>query len=294
MNKAKKINPFNAIIYILVGIFSLACLYPFLMVISGSLSTQSDLINYGYRLIPKQVTTGAYKVLFENGSKIVNAYKVTIIVTVFGTFFSLLINSAIAFAISRKDLKYKTLINVIVLIPMLFTGGMVPWYIVCINVLHLKNTYLALIVPSLANCWNIFLFRNYFYSVPNELYEAAKMDGSSDYRIYYMFVRLSAPVIATLGLFTSLGYWNDWWLGLMLTDDTKMQPLQLLLRSIISNLQMVTSTNPTPELLQLMMQIPADSIKMAMVIITIGPIVLIYPFVQRFFVKGIMVGAVKG
>ena len=177
---------------------------------------------------------------------------------------------------------------------MLFNGGMVSWYIIC-GMIGIRNSLWALIVPMLCGPWYIFLFRNYFFSVPAALYESAKIDGAGDIRIYFqIYVRLATPVIATVGLFTALGYWNDWWHGLMLIDNNNLWPLQMLLRTVISNLQFLQTMESSPEVQRMLATIPSDSVRMALVLITTGPIMLLYPFVQRYFVKGIMVGAVKG
>lgn len=172
---------------------------------------------------------------------------------------------------------------------------MVPWFIVCRNMLHLKDSVWALILPYLANAWYIFLTRNYYRSIPAELVESAKIDGASEYRIFFQIILpLAKPVIATISLFISLNYWNDWWLGIMLIDNTDLQPLQLLLRTITSNIQFLSSSSNVNAITQAAGSIPSEGIKMATCIATIGPIILVYPFVQKYFVKGIMVGAVKG
>lgn len=290
-----KINVADLIIYLGVGLFSLACLYPFLMVVSGSFSSQSSILQNGYRLIPDEWTLGSYGALFMNSDKIARAYGVTILVTLSGTTLSLLVNSSMGFVLSRKDTRLRKVLNILVLIPILFTGGMVPWYIVCVVYLDLKDTIFALILPMVANGWYILLIRNFFMSVPNDMFESAHMDGANEYvilfRIYYP---LAKPVMATVGLFVCLAYWNDWWLGMMLVDKAEIQPLQLLLYSIISNIQFLKTMNNSPEMQQLWSSVPTEGLRMAMVVITIGPMILVYPFLQKYFVKGIMVGAVKG
>lgn len=293
--KRNKFTTFDWVIYILVGLFSLLCLYPFLLVVGGSLSNDSDLLKYGFKVIPKNPTLAAYKAMFMQSSAILNGYKITTIVTSVGTIGSLIFNSMMAFVISRQNFKARKFFNILVLIPILFNGGMVPWYIVCVRYLHLKDTIWALILPMMANGWYIFLMRNFFNSVPQSLYEVAKIEGAGDFLIFRkIYFQLSKPMFATLGLFTCLGYWNDWWLGMMLVDDTSIQPLQLLLRNIISNLQFLQSMNTSPELQKILIGIPGEALKMTMVIITIGPMILVYPLLQKHFVKGIMVGAVKG
>ena len=293
--KRERISFGQVLVYVFVGLFAAACLYPFLLVISGSLTSKADSTLYGFSLIPRSITFAAYETLFVNGRAIINGYKVTIFVTVVGTILSLCINSMMGFVVSRKNLKFRRGLNFYVLFTMLFNGGMVPWYIICVRYLGMKDHIWALIIPMLAGPWNIFLFRNYFFSVPDALYESAKIDGAGDFRIFWqIYIRLATPVLATVTLFTALGYWNDWWLGLMLIDKSELQPLQMLLRNIISNLQFLQTMESSPQVQMLLASIPSDSVRMALVIITTGPILLLYPFVQRYFVKGIMVGAVKG
>lgn len=286
----------TVLIYLFIGLFSALCLYPFLLVISGSLTTQYDAVHYGFRLIPRELTTASYQALLVNWRSIANGYKITVTVTIVGTLLSLLVNSMMGFVLSRKQMSGRRILNFYVLFTMLFSGGMVPWYIICVNYLHLKDNLAALIVPMLCSPWYIFLIRNYFTSVPEEMYESAKIDGASDFTIFYkIYLRLATPVLATVTLFTALGYWNDWWLGLMLVDKSELQPLQMLLRNIISNIQYLqTMESSSAQVQQMLATIPGDGVKMALVIITTGPILLLYPFIQRYFVKGIMVGAVKG
>ena len=292
--KRSRFSLSSMLIYLFVGVFAALCLYPFLMVISGSFTSKSEATLHGYSLIPRSFTLAAYETLFANMRSIANGYKVTVFVTVVGTFLSLLVNSMMGFVLSRKQLVFRKTLNFFVLFTMLFSGGMVSWFIIC-TMIGLRDTIWALILPMLAGSWYIFLFRNYFISIPDALYESAKIDGAGDILIFFrIYIRLATPVIATVTLFTALGYWNDWWLGLMLIEKDTMQPLQMLLRMIISNIQFLQTMEASPEVQKLMASIPSESVRMALVIITTGPILLLYPFVQRFFVKGIMVGAVKG
>jgi len=268
---------------------------PFLMVVSGSLSTEEDIMNYGYTIFPKNPTLLSYRVLFQRPGMLINSYAITITVTVLGTIASLIINSMIAYAMARKTLKYRKFISIYCLITILFSGGMVPWYIVCVNYLHLKDTLAALILPYLANGWYIFLLRNFFNAIPDEMKEAAKIDGAGELRTFVqVIIPLARPALATIGLFIALMYWNDWWLSLMLIDSDKLRPIQYLLRIIVSNITFLNSQMNVPELRNSKQLAPTEGVKMATCIITIGPIVLLYPFLQRFFIKGIMVGAVKG
>lgn len=283
------------LIYFIAGLFSIICLLPFIMVITGSLTNERDIAKYGYTILPRNIDFTSYKVLFLDSGRILNAYFISITVTTIGVFASLLVNTMMAYALSRKNLKYRKSINFYALITILFNGGMVPWYMVCVNYLHLKDTLFALIVPYLANAWYIFLIRNYAQSIPDEMHEAAKIDGAGEYSIFFkIMLPLMTPVLATVGLFIALTYWNDWWLGLMLIDKEKLQPLQLFLRAIVSNITFIKTSPNAAAIAQLIAALPSEGIKMAICVLTIGPIVFVYPFVQRFFVKGIMLGAVKG
>ena len=286
----------KVLLYLFIIIFTLFCLTPFILVLSSSFTQENAILHYGYNLIPRVFSTAAYSVLFKDSSRIINAYKITIFVTVFGTSFSLLISSMLAYPISLHRLKYRKALNVFTLITILISGGMVPWYIVCVRYLHLQDNILALIVPNLCQAWNVFLLRSYFQGLPEELTEAAKIDGAGEYTTFFkIIIPLSKPVLATVGLFITLMYWNDWYLGLMLLNKTELQPLQLLLRTIQSNAEFLATSEQGAEIVRMTGgSLPSEGLKMAMCIVTIGPIVLVYPFVQRFFIKGIMIGAVKG
>ena len=284
------------LVYLLVVIFAFLCLYPFLMVVSGSFMTNEEVINDGFKLIPKTWTLDSYKLLLGNGKVIANGYRITLTVTIIGTIASVIVNGMMGYVLSRKSMKGRKVLNLYVLITMLFNGGMVPWYLICTRYLHLQNNIAALILPSVVNAWYIFLIRNYFSSVPNELWESAKLDGAGEFTVFSkIYFPLGKPVIATVVLFAALGYWNDWWLGLMLIDDSTKQPLQMILRTMMSNIQFLqTMSQQTAEAQAMLAAVPSDGIKMAMVIVTTGPIILLYPLVQKYFMKGIMVGAVKG
>jgi putative aldouronate transport system permease protein len=293
----QKITFGYVITLIFVGLFTLICLYPFIMVISGSFESRAAAVLYGFSIIPREFTTDAYRILFTNTENIVRAYQVTIGVTVAGTFLSLLVNSMMAFVVTRPNLPGSKVLNIYVLITMLFSGGMVPWYIICTQVLGLTDTYWALILPMVASAWNVFLIRNYFRSIPKEMYEAARVDGASHFRVYWqIYIPVAKPIMATILLFAALAYWNDWWHGLMLINRSEMQPLQMLLRALIANIQFIMQqgASATQEMQAMLNRLPSDGVRMALVVVTTGPIILVYPFVQRYFVKGIMIGSVKG
>jgi putative aldouronate transport system permease protein len=292
---AKKFSISQFIIIVAISLFSLSCLFPFIMVISGSLSSEKDIMDYGYTLWPKSITFDSYRILFLGSNRIIDAYGVSLFVTVAGTVLSLFVTSMGAYVMARRSFKYRNILSVYVIITMLFNGGLVPWYIICVRYLDLKDTLWALILPMLANAFNMFLIRNFMLSIPEDMNESAKMDGAGDFKIFYRLIApLSLPVLATVGLFVALSYWNDWFLGLMFVDKQELQPLQLLLRTLISNVEFLKSSSNASAMQRISAQIPSESIKMALTVVTIGPIIFLYPFVQRFFVKGLMVGAVKG
>ena len=294
MKLKKNLKSTTVIAYIVVSIFALFCLFPFIMVVSGSLTPEEDIVKYGYSLIPRRISFDAYSILLYDIDRILNAYKITIFVTVVGTLCSLLVNSMAGYVLSRK-VRYQKPLLIFTIITMLFSGGMVPWYIVCVRYLHLKDTVWALILPTVARAWYIFLLRNFFKGIPEEMYESSKIDGASELTTFVkIMLPLAKPAIATVTLFASLAYWNDWWAGLMLIDDSNKQPLQLLLRTIVSNTQFLQSSPNAGMMQEVSNILPVESVKMAIVILTIGPIIFVYPFIQKYFVKGIMVGAVKG
>jgi len=296
MDTIKKNYFGQTIIYVIAIVLSIFCLLPFVMVVSGSLTSEQDIMKYGYTIFPKNISLLAYKVFFNKPDIIINAYIISTIVTVVGTIISIFLTSMIAYVISRKTLKYAKAISIYCLITILFSGGMVPWYIVCINYLHLKDQLIAQIVPYLINGWFVFLMRNFFQSIPDEMHESAKIDGAGELRIFVQIILpLATPALATICLFIGLIYWNDWWLSLMLIDKESLRPVQYMLRIIVSNISFLKSqVSSSPEVQRIAEVLPDEGLKMATCIITMGPIILLYPFLQRFFIKGIMIGAVKG
>ncbi len=285
----KRFSLFKITNTVFLAFVSILTLFPFLIVLAVSFSDESSIAKNGFRLIPEKWSLGAYRLLFE-GSVVFDAYRISIIVTVAGTVLSVLITSMLGYALSRKNLKYRNVLNMIVYIPMIFSGGLVPFYMVLLK-LHLKDNILGLILPMLFNPFFMFLILNFFRGLPDAVIESAKIDGAGEFRIYRSIVmRLAAPGIATITLFYALNYWNEWNLALLLINDTKLYPLQYLLRMILMRVTYVGQAAMNANV----SEIPAESTKMATVIITIGPIMLVYPFVQKYFIKGITIGAVKG
>jgi len=283
------------LIHLFVGLFSLACLAPFLFIITGSFTDELEIIERGFSLAPQQLSDAAWKMVGHDYKRIINGYIVTVTVTLGGTLLSLLVTSLLAYPLSVATLRYRNVIAFFVFFTMIFSGGMVPWYIIVSRVLRLRNTIFALILPYTINAWNTFLLRNFFRTIPKEIPESAKIDGATELGIFrQLILPLSKPGLATVGLFIALGYWNDWWLGLMFVESHRLFPVQLLLRAIVSNVEFLRSGLAAALVSDASRALPFESVKMATCLVTIGPIIFLYPFVQRFFMKGIIVGAVKG
>jgi putative aldouronate transport system permease protein len=278
-----------------IAAFALACLVPFLLMVMGSVTNEEEIVRNGYVLVPHAFADTAWKMLFRDIGRILSGYKVTFIVAGVGTILSLGLTALTAYPLAVPTLKYRNVLAFIAFFTLIFSGGIVPWYIVVTRILGLRNSYLALIIPYLVNAWNLFLLRNFFRTIPTEIAESARIDGAPELMIFTrLILPLSKAGLATVGLFIALMYWNDWWLGLMLVEDQALFPLQLLLRAIVSNVQFLRSTSSTLFMGDVKDLLPYESVKMATGLITIGPIILLYPFVQKYFVKGIIVGALKG
>ena len=280
--------------YAFITLVSVACLYPLLMVLGVSFSDNTAVVQHGYKVIPEIFSLDTYLYLFaHSGKRILKSYGVTIFVTVVGTCGAMVITSMIAFAISIKSLKYRNTIAYICNFTIIFSAGLIPWYYVCTKWYHLTDSYLGLIIPSMFSVYNMFLMRTYFSEIPDSLYEAARIDGASWFRIYgTLAVPLSKTAMLTVGLMYALGYWNDWWNALMFINDRDKFPLQYYLYNIMSNVNAISSGR-IPAGAAANIKLPAETVKMAVTIITIGPIIFLYPFIQKYFVNGIMTGAVK-
>jgi multiple sugar transport system permease protein/putative aldouronate transport system permease protein len=247
----------------------------------------------GYLPWARKWSLDAYRWVLA-GREIQVGYQVTTFVTVVGTLGSLFIMSCLAYVMSVKRFKGRAKLAFYVYFTMIFSGGVIPWYLTC-RALGLHDNLAALIVPSLVNPWWVFVLRNFFSSLPTEILESARIDGASDARILYNIVLpLSFPAMATVGLFTAVAYWNDWWLGVILLSFAKFRPLSVLILRMINNLEAIRRAMEQPGATVSMAEMPSLAIRMATTVITIGPIILVYPFVQRYFIKGLTVGAVKG
>ena len=289
-SKNEKIRSF--FINLIFILFSIGSLVPFILTFIVSISDESSVVKKGFSFFPNKFSLDAYRAVFAD-SMVIRSYGVSIFVTVVGTSLSIILCGLAGYAMSVGRVKYRNKVALYFYLPMVFNAGLVPWYLVVTKGLMLKNSIFGLILPMLISPFNLFLFRNYFKSIPAELSESAEIDGSGPLSTFFrIMLPLSKPIIATVALFVSLAYWNDWTLSLWLIDKKELYPLQYMLyriQSLISYLKAGNNIGGGNATL-----VPAQTVQMATLFVTIGPIILIYPFVQKYFVKGIMVGAVKG
>lgn len=293
--KYNKIKPGTNIIFnIILGLLAFMAVVPFIFVIAISFTDEKALVQYGYSFIPKKFSASSYTYIIKAGSDIIQSYGNTIIITVVGTIIGVLLIGTYAYALSRKTYAYRKFFTMVITIPMLFGGGMVATYMIIARLLKLSNTLWALILPMAMNSFNIIVLRTFFNtSIPDAVVESAKIDGASEWRLFFQIViPMSLPGFATIALFLTLGYWNDWFNALLYIEDKSLQPLQRLLMSIEQDMQFLKS-----EGLRLGISVedmPEESLRMAIVVISTVPILIAYPFFQRYFVNGLTVGAVKG
>lgn len=284
---------FNILGYSFVTLVAIVSILPMLLLVSGSLTKESAISKYGYSIIPVEFSTNAYNLLFKYPTDLIRAYGVTIMITVAGTVAGLFIVTMTSYVLSRKDFQYRDKFSFFFYFVTLFNGGLVSTYIFVIKYLHLKNSYLALILPVMINIFYLLIMRSFMKSIPDSIIESAKIDGAGEFKIFIQLILpLSKAGLATIGLFIALDYWNDWYNAMLYMSDYKKFPLQYMLYSLLSAteaMSRISSASSVPA-----SDMPSQSLKLAMAVIATGPIVLVYPFVQKYFVKGITVGAVKG
>ena len=294
-NKIKK--PTNVLFNVILTILSLLSVIPFIFVIIISLTDEESLAMNGYRFIPEKWSLYAYSYIIDAGENIIRSYGVTILVTVVGTLIGLLLVGTYAYALSRKTYAYKSFFTKVITVPMLFSGGMIANYLIVTKVLMLKDTVWALILPLAMNSFNVIVLRTFFKtSIPDSVVESAKIDGASEWRLFFSIViPMALPGLATIGLFLTLGYWNDWFNAMMYIDNQNWIPLQYLLIKIESSIDWLASNKAMMGVdgIRAVANMPKETIKMAIVVISTLPIIFAYPFFQRYFVNGLTVGAVK-
>lgn len=295
--KSRSDKIYQVIIIAILVVFALCAILPFLMLLSSSLTEEATLAQSGYNFWPRKFSAYAYEYLFKsNGAKVWKAYGITFFVTVVGTCISLLIGPMLGWVLSRRDYKRGKVLTFMVFFTMLFNGGVVPSYIMYTQTFHMKNSIWALIIPTLVmNGFFIILYKNNFASnIHPALIEAAKIDGAGELFIYFKIVLpLSLPILATIGLMVGLGYWNDWTNGLYYINDSNMYSLQQLLKSIIDNIGALSKMANTADAAAAAAKMPGISIRMAIAVVGVVPIMVLYPFFQKAFVAGISLGGVK-
>lgn len=290
-------RPANAVIHLFFVAMSLACILPILLIVAISLSDEKLLTLDGYKFWPERFDTSSYHYLFANSTTLVKAYGVTLTVTIAGTALAVLLIALYAYPIYRKDFPFKRAFGFYLLVTMLFSGGLVPFYLLYVNYLNLRDSLIALILPGLSNAFYIFITRTFFQqTIPEEMIESGKLDGASEWRIFFRLVLpISLPVLATIGLFTTLMYWNDWFNSLLFINDTDKFSLQYVMIQMIRQAEFFkTQLAGTGVGLLIQQSVPTESLRMAMVVVSIGPILFVYPFFQKYFTKGLTIGAIKG
>jgi putative aldouronate transport system permease protein len=286
--------------YLLNGSVALICLIPFIMIVSASFSSERAITFNGFSIFPQEFTFDAYKTVFADPMVIVRAYIVTVGLTVFGTAIGLFLQTMTAYVLSRKDFEWRNKFSFFFYFTTLFNGGLVPYFLLMTRVLNLKNNYLALLLPLLFSVFNLLIMKSYIMAIPESLIDAAKIDGCGEFKIMYqVIIPMLKPAMATVGLFIALGYWNDWYSAMLYISDKDMYPLQYFLYQQINNIEaykrlLESSSAGGSSAAVSAMNMPTQSLRMALTVVVTGPIVLLYPFVQRYFVQGITIGAVKG
>jgi putative aldouronate transport system permease protein len=288
-------RPATAAIHVLFALVAICCLLPFLLVVSASFSDEKVVAREGFRLFPGKLSTAAYELLVSDSAQLARSYGVTVLVTAVGTVLSLVLTSLLAYPLYRRDFPFRRFFSVFIFFTMLFNGGLVPFYILYANYLHLRETVTALILPYLVNPFYVLIMRTFFTgSIPDSVIESAKLDGAREVTILSRIVfPLSLPAFATIGLFTTLVYWNDWFMSLLFITRPRIMSIQFYLYRTIMNLEFLLNNTALSSGMA-RMDIPGETARMAMAIVGIGPIVLAYPFFQRYFIKGLTIGAVKG
>ncbi|MCR5330838.1 MAG: carbohydrate ABC transporter permease [Lachnospiraceae bacterium] len=283
----------NIVGYLFIGIFALLCFMPFYLIIIASFTSNGNLIRNGFPLIPLEISFEAYELCIKNPAVIIRTYGNTIGVTVIGTLLAVFLSTMTGYVLSRKDFPWRNKFAFFFFFTTLFSGGLVPWYILCTRYLGFKNHYYSLIIPLMFSVWNMIISKSFMSGIPPAITESAKMDGANDFVIYArLILPLSKPLVATLGLFSALAYWNDWYNCMLFIGKDEMFNLQYYLQNMLGsaeNMKIVAEKSGLP-----LTNVPLESMKMAMTVIATGPIILLYPFVQRYFVKGLTIGAVKG
>lgn len=284
------------IINVIFFLWALACVLPLLLVAVVSFSSEQSIFQNGYSFFPSEWSLAAYEFFFKLGDQLVRSYAITIFVTAAGTLFSLAITAMFAYVLSRSDYAYNRIFTLLLLFTMLFNGGIVATYMVNTQWLKMGDSLSALIFPMSLNAFYVIVLRTFYKSIPMEIIEAARIDGAGEFKTFFRIVLpLSKPGLATIGMFTTIAYWNDWFLGMLYIIDQKKYPVQTLLWSMQNSLEFMKQSSANAlEYAEMAASAPTDSGRMALTVLVVLPVLLAYPFFQKYFVKGLTVGGVKG
>ena len=276
-------------------ILALCCILPLILVVGISFTDEATLMSEGYHFIPRKFSLEAYKYVFTGAASVLRAYAVTIFVTVVGTACHLLFMSMLAYALTREEVTARNKISLLVYIPVLFNGGLVPYYMLMTRYLHIKNTIWVLILVQLVSAVNVLIMKNFFRTIPQSLIESARIDGSGEFRTFFSIVLpLSTPSLASIGLFVAIAYWNDWMTCSLYIETPKLHTLQYLLQSLMNNIgYLQANAGASQSMEQAVLSLPNEGARMATCVLAIGPIIFLYPFLQKYFAKGLTIGAVK-
>lgn len=284
---------FNLLGYTLLIVFAFLCAVPFYLVIIASFTSEASIMRNGFQFYITEFSLGGYELILNNPLTIMTAYRNTILVTALGTVIAVFFATITGYALSRPDFPWRNGFSFYFFFTTLFSGGLTPWYMLCTRYLGFKNQYYALVLPLLFSVWNMIIAKNYMKSLPHEITESAKIDGANDFTIYMrLILPLCTPLVATLGLFTALAFWNDWYNCMLFISKPQMYTLQYFLQEMLNSAEALKRVAEQSGLVSPVL--PTESMRMAMTIIVTGPILLAYPFAQKYFVKGLTIGAVKG
>ena len=284
----------RGVTYTIVTIFCIFCILPFWLIVASSFSSEAAIRLTGFTLWPTDVSTYSYELLFRAPEQMLGAYAVTIGMTVVGTLVGLFVVSMTGYALQRKDFPFRNAIMFYIYFTSLFSAGLVPFYLLMVQTLGLRDTYWAVLLPLMMSPWVIVLMKNFVKAIPHEITESGKIDGAGDFRIFYALILPSMkPALATIGLFLALGYWNEWYYSSLFLTKDMPKPLQYHLYNVINKVASLKNSVAGSNIV-LNTDLPSETLKMATAVVATGPIILLYPFVQKYFVAGLTVGSVKG
>ena len=287
----------NILFIFIFALIVFTCLFPFIFTVIISFTSENSIAVHGYRMLPHEWSLNAYEYIFKVGTQIVQSYWITIVITVMGTVISLFLTALFAYAVAQEDYSYGKILAFVAFFTMLFSGGLVPTYIIVTKLLHLKNTIWALILPMAMSAMNVLIVRTYFKTnVPRALIEAARIDGAGEFRIFYKIVLpLSKPILAVIAFFNVVAYWNSWMPALLYIDRPELTPIMKMLMDIQNNMDFLVKNSAMTGMnaFKMIQNMPSESAKMAVVVLVVVPIIIVYPFVQKYFVKGLLIGGVK-